>query len=166
MDYIRTFPARIDGLNVAFIAPTNMQHIVAAVHLIAKELEKSEAVATINLKIICMNSKKNSASYLKRWLDSYFDDERNVKVNTFLRNITVGSDKSDADCLADLLKNCDLCFNYNILESTGVQHDKTGDEIIDKEQAKFPMTLTPDTIAATHGKSRKGQYLTVPVPCS
>lgn len=155
MDYIRTFPARIDGLNVAFIAPTNMQHIVAAVHLIAKELEKSEAAATINLKIICMNSKKNSASYLKRWLDSYFDDERNVKVNTFLRNITVGSDKSDADCLADLLKNCDLCFNYNILESTCVQHDKTGDEIIDKEQAKFPMTLTPDTIAATHGKSRK-----------
>lgn len=58
MDYIRTFPARIDGLNVAFIAPIDMQHIVAAVHLIAKELEKSEAVATINLKIICINSKK------------------------------------------------------------------------------------------------------------
>lgn len=155
MDYIRTFPARIDGLNVAFIAPTDMQHIVAAVHLIAKELEKTESVATINLKIICLNSKKNSASYLKRWLDSYFDDERNVKVNTFLRNVMIGSDKSDADCLADLLKNCDLCFNYNILEAAGVQHDKTGDEIIDKEQAKFPMTFTPDTIAATHGKSRK-----------
>lgn len=155
MDYIRTFPARIDGLNVAFIAPIDMQHIVAAVHLIAKELEKSEAVATINLKIICINSKKNSASYLKRWLDSYFDDERNVKVNTFLRNITVGFDKFDADCLAELLSNCDLCFNYNILESAGVQYDKTGDEIIDKEQAKFPMTFTPDTIAATHGKSRK-----------
>ncbi len=40
MDYIRTFPARIDGLNVAFIAPTNMQHIVAAVHLIAKGIGK------------------------------------------------------------------------------------------------------------------------------
>lgn len=155
MDYIRTFPARIDGLNVAFIAPTDMQHIVAAVHLIAKELEKSETIATINLKIICINSKKNSATYLKRWLDSYFDDERNVKVNTFLRSITVGEDKSDTDCLVDLLKNCDLCFNYNILESAGIQHDKTGDEIIDKEQAKFPMTFTPDTIAATHGKSRK-----------
>lgn len=155
MDYIRTFPARIDGLNVAFVAPTDMQHIVAAVHLIAKELEKSDSIATINLKIICLNSKKNSATYLKRWLDSYFDDERNVKVNTYLRNITIGSDKSDADCLAELLKNCDLCFNYNILEAVGVQHDKTGDEIIDKEQAKFPMTFTPDTIAATHGQSRK-----------
>ncbi|MBQ9849318.1 MAG: ATP-binding protein [Clostridia bacterium] len=155
MDYIRTFPARIDGLNVAFIAPTDMQHIVAAIHLIAKELEKTESIATINLKIICLNSKKNSASYLKRWLDSYFDDERNVKVNTYLRNVTIGSDKSDADCFAELLNNCDLCFNYDILETAGVQHDKTGDEIIDKEQAKFPMTFTPDTIAATHGKARK-----------
>ncbi len=155
MDYIRTFPARIDGLNVAFVAPTDMQHIVAAVHLIAKELEKSDSIATINLRIVCINSKKNSASYLKRWLDSYFDDERNVKVNTYLRNITIGSDKSDADCLADLLKNCDLCFNYDILEAAGVQYDKTGDEIIDKEQAKFPMTFTPDTIAATHGQARK-----------
>ena len=155
MDYIRTFPARIDGLNVAFIAPTDMQHIVAAVHLIAKELDRIDSVATINLKIICLNSKKNSASYLKRWLDSYFDETRNVKVNTFLRNVTIGTDKSDADCLADLLANCDLCFNYNILEAAGVQYDKTGDEIIDKEQAKFPMTFTPDTIAATHGKARK-----------
>lgn len=155
MDYIRTFPARIDGLNVAFVAPTDMQHIVAAVHLIAKELEKSDSVATINLRIVCLNSKKNSASYLKRWLDSYFDDERDVKVNTYLRNITIGSDKSDVDCLADLLKNCDLCFNYDILEAAGVQYDKTGDEIIDKEQAKFPMTFTPDTIAATHGQARK-----------
>lgn len=155
MDYIRTFPARIDGLNVAFIAPTDMQHIVAAVHLIAKELEKTDSFATINLRIVCLNSKKNSAAYLKRWLDSYFDDERNVQVNTYLRNITIGSDKSDADCLTDLLKNCDLCFNYDILESAGVQYDKTGDEIIDKEQAKFPMTFTPDTIAATHGQARK-----------
>lgn len=155
MDYIRTFPARVDGLNVAFIAPVDMQHIVAAIHLIAKQLEADEMNATINLRLICLNSKKNSTSYLKRWLDSYFDDERNVRVNTFLRNITIGTDKSDADCIAELLENCDLCFNYNILESTRIQFDKTGDETISKEQAKFPMTFTPDTIPATHGKSRK-----------
>lgn len=155
MDYIRTFPARVDGLNVAFIAPTDMQHIVAAVHMIAKEFDSEETLATINIKIICVNSKKNSSSYLKRWLDSYFDDERNVKVNTFLRNITIGTTESDVDCLSDLLKNSDLCFNYNILKAAGIQYDKTGEEIIDKEQAKFPMTFTPDTIAATHGKARK-----------
>lgn len=154
LDYIRTFPARVDGLNVAFIAPTDMQHIVAAIHSIAKQMEKSNQAATINLRIICMNSKKNSASYLRRWLDSYFDEDRAVKVNTFLRNITV-SYKADVDCLMELLDNCDICFNYNILQNKSLQFDKTGDEIIGKEQAKFPMTFTPDTIPATHGKSRK-----------
>lgn len=154
MDYIRTFPARVDGLNVAFIAPTDMQHIVAAVHSIAKHLESNDTPATINLRIICLNSKKNSSTYLKKWLDSYFDDERSVRVNTFLRNITI-RDQSDVDVLGELLKNCDLCFNYDILQGASIQFDSTGDELIDREQAKFPMTVTPDTISASHGKSRK-----------
>ena len=91
---------------------------------------------------------------MKKWLDSYFDDERSVTVNTFLRNITI-TDKSDTEALEKVLENCDLCFNYNILEAADVWFDKTGDEIIDKDQAKFPMTFTPDTISATHGMSRK-----------
>lgn len=154
MDYVRTFPARVDGLNIAFIAPTNMQHIVAAIHSIAKQLENKDTLATINLRIICLNNKRNSATYLKKWLDSYFADERNIKVNTFLRNITI-RDKSDADVLMDLLENFDLCFNYDILQGADIWFDRTGAEIIDRDQAKFPMTFTPDTISATHGKSRK-----------
>ena len=154
MDYIRTFPARVDGLNVAFIAPRNMQHIVAAIHSIAKQLENHDTPATINLRIVCLNSKKNSAAYLKKWLDSYFDDERSVAVNTFLRNITI-TDQSDTEALGKVLENCDLCFNYHILKAADVWFDRTGDEIIDKDQAKFPMTFTPDTISATHGMSRK-----------
>lgn len=154
MDYIRTFPARVDGLNVAFIAPSNMQHIVAAIHSIAKQLENDDTPATINLRIVCLNSKKNSATYLKKWLDSYFDEERRVTVNTFLRNITI-TDKSDTETLEQVLENCDLCFNYDILKAADVWFDQTGDEIIDKDQAKFPMTFTPDTISATHGMSRK-----------
>lgn len=59
-----------------------------------------------------MNSKKNSAAYLKKWLDSYFDDERSVAVNTFLRNITI-TDQSDTEALEKVLENCDLCFNYH-----------------------------------------------------
>lgn len=154
MDYIRTFPARIDGLNIAFIAPGDMQHIVAGIHAIVKVLEEDGSSAALNLQIICVNSKKNSAAYLKKWLDSYFGEGKNVKVNTFLRNITI-TDSSDADLLEGLLANCDICFNYHVLQASGIQFDRTGDEIIDKDQAKFPMTFTPDTIPATHGKARK-----------
>ena len=154
MDYVRTFPARIDGLNVAFIAPTDMQHVVAAIHLIAKYLDNEECPATINIKIICINTKKNSAAYLRRWLDSYFNDEKAVKVNTFLHNSTVHS-KADVDELRNLLMNYDLCFTYNILQSTGIQFDLSVDETIDMNYEKFPMTFTPDTISASHGKARR-----------
>lgn len=154
MDYIHTFPARVDGLNLAFIAPTDMQHIVSAIHSIAKNLDSVDATATINVRLICLNSRKNSATYLRKWLDSYFSEERNVKVNTFLRNLSV-KDAADIEAISQLLTNCDLCFTYNVLTTAGVQFAAGSDVDIDKDHAKFPMTFTPDTIAATHGKARK-----------
>ena len=154
MDYIHTFPARVDGLSITFIAPTDMQHIVSAIHSIAKNLDDAETAAIINVRLICLNSKKNSATYLRKWLDSYFSEERSVKVNTYLRNIVV-NETADIENIDQLLKNCDLCFVYNVLIPTGVQFASSSDIDIDKDQAKFPMTFTPDTIAATHGKARK-----------
>lgn len=156
LDYLSTFPARTDGLNIAFVAPSDMQHIVAAVHTIAKELESAGSKATINVKIICLDSKKNSASYLRRWLDSFFSDERLVKVNTFLRYMNSDSYNSVEE-LGNLLENHDLCFIYNILMPSIVQFAKVSDvvEVVDRDQSKFPMTFTPDAISLTHGKSRK-----------
>lgn len=154
MDYIRTFPARVDGLNVTFIAPNDIQHIVSAIHSVAKNLDEADSAATINVKLICLNSKKNSATYLRKWLDSYFNEERRVKVNTYLRNISV-REPSDVEEIGRLLNNCDLCFTYNVLTAVNVQFASGDDSEIDKDQAKFPMTFTPDTIAATSGKARK-----------
>ena len=154
MDYVRTFPARVDGLNVAFIAPTDMQHIVAAIHSIVKLLDSEEGSATINIKIISINSKKNSAAYLRRWLDSYFSDEKTVKINTYLHNSTVHS-KADVDEFRELLRNYDLCFTYDILQSAGILFDLSADKEIDIDYEKFPMAFIPDTIPATHGKARR-----------
>lgn len=154
LDYIRTFPARIDGINIAFVAPEDMQHIVAAIHSVAKNLEKQEIYACINIEIICINSKKNSNSYLKKWLDSYFSDEKCVTVNTFLKNIVINV-KDDIENIRSVLEEYDLCFNYNILKTVGVEFEPSLDEKIDKDMIKFPMTFIPDTIPATHGKSRK-----------
>lgn len=154
LDFVKTFPSRTDGITIAFVAPVDMQHIVAAIHAIAKHFDSNGVAATINIKFICLNSKKNSATYLRRWLDSYFADERAVKVNTYLCNMSL-KNKSDVDALEPLLKHYDLCFNYNILESIDVEFGQTNEASFDKDQAKFPMTFTPDTISRTHGKSRK-----------
>lgn len=154
MDYIRTFPARIDGIKIAFVGPEDMQHIVAAIHAIAKNLEKQNTSATINIVIICINSKKNSKSYLRKWLDSYFNDEKCVTVNTYLKNIVITS-KDDVEAIRPLLNEYDLCFNYNILDTVGVDFEPVGSETFDKDSIKFPMTFTPDTIPATYGKTKK-----------
>ena len=153
MDYIHTFPSRMDGINIAFIAPDDIQHIVSAIHVIAKAIENSDDTATINLNLICINSRKNSGAYLRRWLDSYFGDERSVKVNTFLQNITI-KNISDAECLKDLLNNHDLCFNYNILTQSGLSFSPADTREIDIHQAKFPMAIIPDTVSATSGLKR------------
>ena len=154
IDYLRTFPARMDGVNIAFVGPDDMQHIVAAIHTIAKKFEKQEIPATINIEIICINSKKNSNSYLRKWLDSYFSDDSCVNVNTYLKNIVIES-RNDIDNIRPMLTDYDLCFNYNILETAGVVFEPGLDEKIDKDLIKFPMTFTPDTIPASHGQSRK-----------
>lgn len=154
LDYVRTFPARIDGINIAFIAPEDMQHIVAAIHTIAKFFEKQDVVATINIEVICINSKKNSNSYLRRWLDSYFSDEKCVTVNTYLKNLIIKS-TDDAEAIRNMLKEFDLSFNYSIMGTAGVEFEPGLPEVVDRDATKFPMTFTPDTIPATHGKSRK-----------
>lgn len=154
LDYIHTFPACVDGLKVAFIAPSDMQHIVSAMHLIAKNLEKAYSRATINIELICMNSRKNSTAYLKRWLDSYFEDERNVKINTYLRYLSV-SRASDIEQLKACIKDFDICFTYNILEASHIEFGLSTIADIDKDQPKFPMTLIPDTTAMSHGQSRR-----------
>lgn len=42
MNYVRTFPSRIDGLNVAFISPTEIQYVVEGINKVTTELEKKK----------------------------------------------------------------------------------------------------------------------------
>ena len=39
--------------------------------------------------------------------------------------------KADVDSFKELLENYDLCFTYNILQSSGIQFDLSEDEPID-----------------------------------
>lgn len=154
IDYINTFPSRCDGLNIAFVAPSDMQHIVSAIHAILTEIEKESISATINLNIFCINSSKNSSAYLRRWLDSYFSDERSVRVNTFLHNITVKSN-DDVFPFREMLEGQDLCFTYDILNATRIDFSPGNDTLFDTDALKFPMTFTPDAVSTTSGKIRK-----------
>ncbi len=156
MNYVRTFPSRIDGLNVAFISPAEIQYVVEGINKITTELEKKKVNATIHLKVVCFGGTKNVSGYLKYWLNNYMNKERTVTLKTYLQYIS--RDKFESE-LPGLLHNQDICFIYDILQTETVQFDQY--LISDKQEleyqvnCQFPMTFIPDTISSSHDYKRK-----------
>lgn len=160
MDYIHTFPARMDGLNVSFIAPAEIQYVVKGIESVAKEIEKrlkdQDIVSTLNVKIICFNGSKNVNSYLRYWLDNYLAQERCVRINVSLKYVSESNSQKE---VANILKNQDICFIYNILDDDGVDFNSyylnEQDENELMTSYPFPMTFIPDTVPSTHSTKRK-----------
>jgi hypothetical protein len=147
IDYVKTFPARIDGLNLTFVSPSSMQQIVAALYTVSAVFERAGMTGTIFAKIICTDNKKNSASYLKKWLDSYFDREHSIRISTSLKYITNQGTEA-RDRFTSVLANTDLCFIYNILQTDGVAFDQY-EQDADPDKSKFPMTFIPESSSTT-----------------
>lgn len=156
MNYVKTFPSRIDGLNVAFISPTEIQYVVEGINKVTTELEKKKVNATIHLKVICFGGSKNISGYLKYWLNNYMNMERTVTLNTYLQYIS--RDKFENE-LPTLLNNQDICFIYDILHTETVKFDKYIANINEENKYQvnrlFPMTFIPDTISSSHDYKRK-----------
>ena len=156
MNYVRTFPSRIDGLNVAFISPTEIQYVVEGINKVTTELEKKKVHATIHLKVICFGGSKNISGYLKYWLNNYMNKERIVTLKTYLQYIS--RDKFENE-LSGLLHNQDICFIYDILQTETVQFDQylpsDKQELEYQVNCQFPMTFIPDTISSSHDYKRK-----------
>lgn len=156
MNYVRTFPSRIDGLNVAFISPIEIQYVVEGINKVTTELEKKKVNATIHLKVICFGGSKNVSGYLKYWLNNYMNKERTVTLKTYLQYIS--RDKFENE-LPGLLHNQDICFIYDILQTETVQFDQylssDKQELEYQVNCQFPMTFIPDTISSSHDYKRK-----------
>lgn len=156
MNYVRTFPSRIDGLNVTFISPTEIQYVVEGINKVTTELEKKKVHATIHLKVICFGGSKNVSGYLKYWLNNYMNKERTVTLKTYLQYIS--RDKFENE-LPGLLHNQDICFIYDILQTETVQFDQylssDKQELEYQVNCQFPMTFIPDTISSSHDYRRK-----------
>lgn len=156
MNYVKTFPSRIDGLNVTFISPTEIQYVVEGINKVSNELENNKVYATINLNVICFGGSKNVGGYLKYWLNNYMNKERTVTLKTYLQYIS--RDKFENE-LSKLLKNQDICFIYDILQTETVQFDQylasEKEELEYQVNCQFPMTFIPDTISSSHDLKRK-----------
>ena len=156
MNYLRTFPPRIDGLKVSFISPTEIQYVVEGINKVSDMLTKEKKRASIDLKVICFGGTKNISGYLRYWLNNYMSKERTVDVRTSLQYIS--SENIEGE-LGALLENRDLCFIYDILKTDDIHFDSYIPNEKDSQEyqsnCQFPMIFIPDTIARTHGLQRK-----------
>ncbi|MBL4935569.1 ATP-binding protein [Clostridium sp. YIM B02515] len=146
-DYLKTFPSTLDGINILFINPDDMQHVVAGVHDVIDKIRNRQQKGKINLRIIVSDQRKNGADYLKYWLDAFFMDESDIIVKTYLNYADFSSIKVK-DSIDKYTEGQDIVFIYNILDSSGIEFDKTLIEITADEN-KYPAIFTPIPVSIT-----------------
>jgi len=147
MDYISTFPARADGINLLFINPDEIQHIVAGISTVVDKLKDTSTKLNINLRILVPASRRSGAEYLKYWLDSNYETENNIKIRPFLNYINFESSQLQEQ-VKDYIRNQDITYIYNILENVTIDFILNGD---DKSAGniKYPAIYTPMPISKT-----------------
>lgn len=153
IDYLRTFPSKTDGINILIVNPIDMQHIVAGIHAVVTFLKKFEIKASIQLRIIVSDDRKNGAGYLRYWLDNYFSDDDSVKIQTYLTCINLISPNL-ATNLNEVIKEEDICFIYGVLSQRSINFDIASSSIFRNNGSKFPMTLLPEPVSRTQNKRR------------
>lgn len=144
IDYINTFPARADGVNLLFINPDDIQHVVAGIHCAVDLLEDKFKRLNLNIRVLVSNSRKSGASYLKQWLNNYFDDNENIKIKTYVNYYDFQS--NDANNKLIELPSQDLVYVYNILENSKIDFIKSN-ESSRKSDIKYPASYSPMPIS-------------------
>ena len=156
LDFLKTFPSCCDGLNICFVAPAEIQDIVAGIEKAAERLDKSGIHAVFYVRILCLGGSKNIGGYLRYWLDNYSNQEKRVEIHTYLKYLQESDIKSD---IKKLLKHQDICFIYDILKTNQISFDSYSFDVNLQRQnmtsCQFPMTFVPDTLSSTHGEVRK-----------
>lgn len=147
MDYVNTFPARTDGVNLLFINPDEIQHIVAGVNTIVDIFEKSTTKVNINLRILVPTSRRSGEEYLKYWLNSHYESENNVKIRSFLNYVNFESNQLQEQ-VKDYIKNQDITYIYNILETVNIDFMPKCDDVLEG-CVKYPAIYSPMPISKT-----------------
>ena len=154
-DYIKTYPSSSDCINLAFVNPNEMQHIVAAMYQLDEDFSIIQRRMTVRLNILCVDAQKNAGGYLKHWIDSYFAEEKHsIDVQTNLRYLFSSHDQIEG--LERILDGTDLCFVYDVMEEKNIVFKPTPivNNSEEKDIVQFPMVSLPEPISMEAGIQR------------
>lgn len=139
--YVFTFPSNVDSLSICFINFEQLQPVVAGLHSF---IERFKGLShSINLKLHVLSSSNNhqGRNYMHIWLDNFFTEEDNVRIETYYNEYDLG--KSSLKDIKRYLMNYDLVFIESILETSGIEYERTGEKAIKPSETRFPMVFHP-----------------------
>nr|WP_302595611.1 DUF87 domain-containing protein [uncultured Cellulosilyticum sp.] len=156
LEYIRTFPARCDGMNIVFINPIDTNHIVKAVEEVRKELDKSGMVARLSLRICLPYARSGAVDYLRKWSEGMEEEESQVDVNMFVSYLDTNNYEGilESGLIKGQEEQFDISFMYNVL-TPGKPEFKLCEVSVEGEVSqtyKFPTNTMPDPISASQSK--------------
>ena len=151
INYIKTFPYKIDGLNILIVNPADMQFVVSGIHSVVNRLIKNDLSISINLKIILSDERKNGSDYLKYWLDNYFSDDHSININTYINYVDFNARKIK-DIIDSHINNEDISFIYDIMSEKNIEFIPDNLKLDVVGNFKFPMVYIPQPISKTEDK--------------
>lgn len=135
-EYINTFPMARETLDIAVVHYDDFQPIVAALHHITQG--KNAQIKNLNLYIYMPKEKTGGQGYLAYWLNNFFDEDSEVKIQIYLNYYE--KEKELEEMFQH--KNIDLLFLKNILVEEDVDFSSIRVNKVNST-VKFPMIYKP-----------------------
>lgn len=151
INYLNTFPYKIDGLNILIVNPYDMQYVVSGIHSVIDDLKNRDLTININLRILVSHERKNGSDFLRYWLDNYFSDDNNVTINTFVNYLDFDSRKL-TESMSNYIDNQDISFIYDIMVEKDINFLPDKLELQVAGNFKFPMVYVPQPVSKTQSQ--------------
>ena len=140
-EYVRTYPAHIDSIKVTFLNFSNLQPVIAGLHNFVNGLEDINHKIHLRLQIIAQSGYNQGRNYVNFWLDNFFTEHDPVYIETYFNDMNL--DEVQVSEIKDQLYESDITFLFNILKTSGIIYESTGERSIEPSETRFPMVFHP-----------------------
>ncbi|MCV9885126.1 ATP-binding protein [Metabacillus halosaccharovorans] len=140
-EYVKTYPAHTDSIKITFLNFTNLQPVIAGLHNFVNDLAGINHKIHLRLQIIAKSGYNQGRNYVNFWLDNFFTEHDPVYIETYFNDINL--DEILIEEIETQLFESDITFLDNILKTSGIIYERTGEKSIEPSETRFPMVFHP-----------------------
>lgn len=154
IDYLNTYPSKVDGLSLAFIEPKDYKDIVSGLHDVVTKIKKyGKLEVKLKLFIYTLDFKGRGKNYIKYWINNYFTEDDVVSVETYLKYIDFNMSNNFKQNLTENIAQVDIVFAGEILEQQDIYAEPMNNFRTTHLENRYPAVYLP--IPSREERSRK-----------